>query len=238
VDGGEAAVHKNPFSRERSLSQGADKFDSIRGRDYNEKHLWKGGLVKMALRPILLLGNPILRQKARKVQRFDEALQKLIEDMIDTMREAKGIGLAAPQVGSLERVIVVELPQDGDEPQSGKLFALCNPEIIKAKGEEEGEEGCLSIPGYVGEVKRAARVTIKGQDRHGKAVRIKAQGLLARVFQHEIDHLDGILFIDRVESPDKLWRVVPPEEEGQAEAQPTVEKASLQVEEPLRSRRL
>ena len=170
----------------------------------------------MAIRPIILADNPILRKKSKKVKHFGEALQVLIDDMAETMHAANGVGLAAPQVGVLERVIVVQLPEDEEDPQGGKLFALCNPQIVRADGEEEGEEGCLCLPGYVGEVKRATSVTVKAQDRRGKKMRIKAEGFLARVFQHETDHINGILYIDRVESPDKLRRIVPPEEEKEA----------------------
>jgi len=166
----------------------------------------------MAVRPITLAKDSLLRKKSKKVRHFGEALQVLIDDMVETMQAANGAGLAAPQVGVLERVIVVQLPEDEEDPQSGKRFALCNPQIIRAEGEEEGEEGCLCLPGFVGEVKRATLVTVKAQDRRGKKVRIKTEGFLARAFQHEIDHLDGILFIDRVESPDKIRRIVPPEE--------------------------
>lgn len=166
----------------------------------------------MAVRSIILADDPTLRKKSRKVKTFGEALQVLIDDMVETMRATNGIGLAAPQIGVLERVIIIQLPEDEEDPQSGKLFALCNPQIVRAEGEEEGEEGCLCLPGYVGEIKRATSVTVKAQDRRGKNVRIKAEGLLARVFQHEIDHLDGMLFIDRVESPDKIQRIAPPEE--------------------------
>ncbi len=166
----------------------------------------------MAVRSIILADDPTLRKKSRKVKTFGEALQVLIDDMVETMRATNGIGLAAPQIGVLERVIIIQLPEDEEDPQRGKLFALCNPQIVRAEGEEEGEEGCLCLPGYVGEIKRATSVTVKAQDRRGKNVRIKAEGLLARVFQHEIDHLDGMLFIDRVESPDKIQRIAPPEE--------------------------
>jgi peptide deformylase len=175
----------------------------------------------MAVRPMVHADNPILRKKAKKVKRFGRALQNLIDDMVETMHAANGLGLAAPQIGVLERVIVIQLPEDEEDPQSGKLFTLCNPQIIRAEGEEAGEEGCLCLPGYVGEVKRATSVTVKAQDRRGKKVRIKAEGFLARAFQHESDHLDGILFIDRVESPDKIRRIVPPEvgrEDGKAKA--------------------
>ena len=166
----------------------------------------------MTVRPIVLANDPILRQKSKKVKDFGEALQVLIDDMVETMQSANGAGLAAPQVGVLERVIVIQLPEDEENPQSGKLFALCNPQIVRADGEEEGDEGCLCLPGYVGGVKRATSVTVKAQDRRGRKVRIKAEGFLARVFQHEVDHLDGILYIDRVESPDKIRRIVPQEE--------------------------
>ncbi len=172
----------------------------------------------MSLRPIALLGDPVLRRKARKVTRFDQALQTLIEDMVETMREANGIGLAAPQVNVLQRVIVVELPEDEEVPGSGRLYVLVNPEILRASEEmEEGIEGCLSIPGYIGEVLRHSSVVVRGQDRRGKKVRIKAEGLLARVLQHEIDHLNGVLYIDKLTAPDRIWRVEEGEEE-EAEA--------------------
>ncbi|MGQ9625846.1 MAG: peptide deformylase [Anaerolineae bacterium] len=170
----------------------------------------------MAIRPLVHADDPLLRLKAKKVRRFGQAVKTLIDDMVETMHANGGLGLAAPQVGVSQRVIVIQLPeQEEDEkkdPWAGKLIALCNPEIVRAKGdEEENEEGCLSVPGYVGLVRRAATVTVKGYNPQGKEVRIKATGLLARAFQHEIDHLDGILFIDRVESPDKIRRVEPVE---------------------------
>jgi peptide deformylase len=163
----------------------------------------------MALRQIIYADNPRLRQKSKKVRVFGPGLQTLIDDMLETMRENNGLGLAAPQVDVLERVVTIELPEHEDDPQSGKVFALVNPEIIRAEGEEEGEEGCLSIPGWWGEVNRATAVTVKAQDAKGKWIRIKGYDLLARALQHEIDHLDGVLFIDRVEGPDKLHRVEP-----------------------------
>lgn len=163
----------------------------------------------MTVRPIVLANDPMLRQKSKKVKDFGEALQVLIDDMVETMQAVNGAGLAAPQIGVLERVIVIQLPEDEEDPQSGKLFALCNPQIVRADGEEAGDEGCLCLPGYTGEVKRATSVTVKAQDRRGRKVRIKAEGFLARVFQHEIDHLDGILYIDRVESPDKIRQIAP-----------------------------
>lgn len=173
----------------------------------------------MGLREIRLLGDPVLREKAHRVTRFNENLQALIEDMTATMREAKGVGLAAPQVGVLERVIVVETPEDEEEPGSGQLYVIVNPEIVRASKEViDGVEGCLSIPGYVGEVARHETVTIKGRDFHGRKIRVKAQGFLARVLQHEIDHLEGVLFIDQLTAPDRIWQVEEGEEE-QAEAQ-------------------
>lgn len=163
----------------------------------------------MATREIKLIGDEVLRKEARKVKKFDKTLHKLIDDMVETMREAPGIGLAAPQVGLSERVIVVELPQEDDDPQSGKLFEFVNPEIVFRSDEEvEGEEGCLSIPNIVGDVWRAERIVVRGQDRFGKPQTLEAHDWLARAFQHEIDHVDGVLFIDRVEGPEHLRRLV------------------------------
>ncbi|MER3458602.1 MAG: peptide deformylase [Chloroflexota bacterium] len=168
----------------------------------------------MAIREIIQPDNPILRQKARRVGNFGKALQELIDDMVETMRAAPGVGLAAPQVAVPLRVIIAEPPEDDEDPLSGKLYILVNPEIVRASKEmEEGVEGCLSIPGWAGLVERHVSVTVKGQDRYGKPWRLKAQGYLARILQHEIDHLDGILFIDRITDPEKVWQVPPPEEE-------------------------
>ena len=151
----------------------------------------------MAVREIVKIGSPVLRTRARKVNRFGAQPQTLVDDMVETMRAAPGVGLAAPQVGVTERVIVVEMPEDADVPGSGRLYAVVNPEIVKAsKDEVLGEEGCLSIPNLVGDVWRAEAVTIKGQDVNGEPLRIKATDWLARIFQHEIDHLNGQLFID------------------------------------------
>jgi peptide deformylase len=122
--------------------------------------------------------------------------------MIETMKAAPGLGLAAPQVGIPLRVIVIELP--GKEP-----FALINPEIVRRSGEREVLEGCLSVPGYRGDIKRSLSVTVKGQNRQGKQVRMKAKELLAQVLEHEMDHLNGILYIDHLESRDKLYRIEP-----------------------------
>ncbi|MFC1909341.1 peptide deformylase [Chloroflexota bacterium] len=144
----------------------------------------------------------ILRQKAKKVPGIDGSIQRLIDDMIETMHQANGVGLAAPQIGVSLRIIVMQMP--GEDPA-----ALINPEIVKRVGEQEVTEGCLSVPGYYGEIKRSAKVTVKGKDRHGKAVRIKAAGLMAEALEHEIDHLNGFLYIDHVESPEKLHKIQP-----------------------------
>lgn len=161
----------------------------------------------MALREILTSEQPVLRQKAKKVKRVDASTQKLVDDMLETMRAANGLGLAAPQIGISLRVLTIEMPEDDEEPQSGKQVILINPEIVKAEGEQFGEEGCLSIPGYVGLVRRAMKVTVKGLDRKGKEVRVKGEKLLARALQHEIDHLDGVLFTDRLEKREDLYRL-------------------------------
>lgn len=159
----------------------------------------------MALRKIVTLPEPILRRKARKVTDFGTELQTLIDDMVETMREAPGVGLAAPQIDVPLRVIVVEYGSDEDDEVPPKLYTLINPEIIRfAKESEIGTEGCLSIPGIVGDVDRSLSITVKGQNRQGKPMRIKAHGWLARIFQHEVDHLDGVLFTDRAE---KVWKL-------------------------------
>jgi peptide deformylase len=185
----------------------------------------------VAVRRIILANDPLLRKESKKVKDFGKALQVLIDDMLETMHAASGLGLAAPQIGVLERVIVIQMPEDDESEEQGphndKLFTLCNPQIVRADGEEEGEEGCLCLPGFVGEVKRATSVTVKAQDRQGKKLRIKAEGFLARAFQHEIDHLDGILYIDRVENPDKIRRLVPLEEEEEEEKEASEAEAAL-----------
>jgi peptide deformylase len=161
----------------------------------------------MAVLPILTQESSILRQKAKRVPRVDDSIRKLIDDMVETMVAAPGVGLAAPQVGVGLRVIVFKTDEN--------LHTLVNPEMVKAEGEQTGLEGCLSIPGYVGEVTRALRVVARGLNRHGKMVRVKGDGLLARAIQHEIDHLDGILFTDRLTSLDTLRKVQPEEEEAE-----------------------
>jgi peptide deformylase len=170
----------------------------------------------MAVRRIVTLPEAVLRRKARAVTKFDKGLQTVIDDMIETMREAPGVGLAAPQIGLSERIIVVEyFEREEDEEKEDaprKVWAVLNPEIVKPSEETlMGVEGCLSLPGLVGEVERHAAIQIKGLNRHGKPLKIKAEGWLARIFQHEIDHLNGVLF------PDRAARVWKPEDEVEPE---------------------
>jgi len=162
----------------------------------------------MAQRALVYYSNPMLRQKARKIHRFDASFPQLIQDMFETMRAHDGIGLAAPQIGLSLRVFVVECA----DRETGKhsRVAMANPEIIKSEGEQRGVDACLSIPGYYGvNVRRAAHVVVKGQDMRGKPMRISAEGLFAWALQHEIDHLDGILYLDRLDRPEDLREVRP-----------------------------
>ena len=146
-------------------------------------------------RPILTYAHPILRQRARAVSNIDGELQRLIDDMVETMYEAPGVGLAANQVGSLRRVFVANPSEDHDP---SKLLVLINPELVEAEGESVAEEGCLSIPDFREEVRRARRVLLRGLDRNERPVEIEGEDLLARILQHELDHLNGILFVDRL----------------------------------------
>lgn len=156
----------------------------------------------MAVLTVLTLPEPILRQKSKRVRTIDGSVRKLADDMIETMHAASGVGLAAPQVGVPLRVIVIGLPEEED-------FVLINPEVVRRSGERLVTEGCLSVPGYFGEIKRAQRVTVKGKDLSGKEVRIKAEELLAQALEHEIDHINGVLYIDHLESDEKLHRIEP-----------------------------
>lgn len=174
----------------------------------------------MAIRKIIYANDSRLRQKAKRVKQFGPDLKALADDMLETMHAASGIGLAAPQIGLLQRLFVVQLPEDEDDPQNSRPFVLVNPEVVKtSRNEIEGEEGCLSLPTWYGLVWRPEWAVVKAQDVNGKPVRIKAEGMLARVFLHELDHLNGILFVDRVESPDKLWQIKPEEPQGEQEAE-------------------
>jgi len=156
---------------------------------------------KMTVRTIHVLPAPVLRQKAKKVSKIDKSVQQLIDDMVETMRAASGVGLAAPQVGVPLRVAVIEMP--GDE-----VTVLINPEVVKKQGERLVQEGCLSVPGYQGEISRAVWVKVKAKDRHGRGIRLKGEELLAQALEHEIDHLNGVLYIDRLDGPDKLRKAV------------------------------
>ena len=186
----------------------------------------------LAVLPIRMAGDPVLRQKAKKVRAIDDSIQQLIDDMIETMRDAPGVGLAANQVGVLLRVVVIEVPvlpdEDDDEnpaqpPEAAdeppqelerELYTLINPQFVKRSGERTLEEGCLSIPGYKAQVPRSVSVTVKGLNRDGREIRIKAEDdLLAEALEHELDHINGILYIDHLESMDELVKL---DEEGEA----------------------
>ena len=176
----------------------------------------------MTLREIVTLPEPILRRKAKPVTKFDKDLQTLIDDMIETMRDAPGVGLAAPQVNISDQLIVVEYSEDEDEEELGdeevedkpakpkKLYVMINPEIVKASEEKVmGVEGCLSIPNIQGEVERHEAIQVKGLNRYGKPQKLKVDGWMARIFQHEIDHLNGVLFTDRAT---RVWKFQQDEE--------------------------
>ena len=154
----------------------------------------------MAVLQIHTLPDPVLRQKAKRVTKIDGSIRKLIDNMIDTMRAASGAGLAAPQIGVSLRIAVIELPEE-------EVITLINPQVIKRTGERILEEGCLSVPGYRGEIKRSVTVKVKAQDRQGKEFRLKGEELLAQALEHEIDHLNGVLYIDHLESPEKLFKI-------------------------------
>jgi len=169
----------------------------------------------MAIREIVTPPNPTLRQRAQKVRRITPEIAQLIDDLIETMRVAPGVGLAAPQIDVGLRVIVVEYAEDSEDEDAlekpPKLYTVINPEITRtSKDRVLGNEACLSLPGYFGEVERNERVTVKGLNRHGQDFKLKANGWLARIFQHEIDHIEGILYIDRAT---QVWRIEEQEDE-------------------------
>jgi peptide deformylase len=152
----------------------------------------------MALREIRTYPDPVLRKKTSAVERIDSALDRLIEDMVETMHAAPGVGLAANQVGVPLQLAVIDLSSREDEEQRHPLLVIINPEILALEGSVIEEEGCLSIPDYAEKVKRAARVKVRAQDRKGKQFEIEAEGLMAKALQHEIDHLNGLLFVDKL----------------------------------------
>ncbi|MDP2951935.1 MAG: peptide deformylase [Chloroflexota bacterium] len=159
----------------------------------------------MAVLPILSADDPKLRRRAKRVTSLGPSLQRLIDDMIETMHHASGVGLAATQVGVPLRVVVIGIPDE-------EIMVLVNPEMVKRTGEREVEEGCLSLPGYRGQLKRALSVTVKGKDRQGREIRVKGAELLAQALEHELDHLNGVLYFDRLENRDKLYKIEPAKE--------------------------
>lgn len=164
----------------------------------------------MAIRPILTAESPVLRERTKKVSTYDASLGRLLDDMLETMRDAPGVGLAANQVGVPLQVTVIEI--------DGVVTELVNPEIVKRSGTQLDWEGCLSIPGYVAETPRAEKVTVKARDRRGREIRVKGEELMARALQHEIDHLNGILYVDHLDSIEELVRVSEAPEEVEEEA--------------------
>lgn len=158
----------------------------------------------MAELKIVTVPDDVLRMRTQKVVEFDKKFQQLVDDMVDTMRAAPGVGLAAPQVGISKKLIVVEYGNDEDEEAPKKLYVVANAEIIKKSLETEmGIEACLSVPNLIGDVERHLQIVVKGQNKMGQPIRIKAQGWLARIFQHEIDHLNAVLFTDIAE---RVWQ--------------------------------
>jgi peptide deformylase len=149
----------------------------------------------------------VLHRRAKRVSSLDGSIQKLIDDMLETMPAASGVGLAAPQVGVSLRIAVIGLTDE--DP-----IVMVNPEIVKRSGERTVVEGCLSVPGYRGEIRRSVSVTVKARDRKGKEFRVKATDLLAQALEHELDHLNGVLYLDHLESPDMLYEIEAEEEQG------------------------
>jgi peptide deformylase len=170
----------------------------------------------MSVRPIVLLGDPRLRLKGEPVDSFGKYLHELLDDLTETMRHAPGVGLAAPQIGEAKRVCVVEV--------AGQLHELVNPRVVRGDGDDRDLEGCLSIPGYVAYVTRKEKVWIAAQNRFGKKIKVAGAGLLARGMQHEIDHLDGKLYIDYLDSLDDLISTEHDEDEAE-EARPAARTA-------------
>jgi len=189
----------------------------------------------MSQLPIVSIPDKILRQKTRPVTRFDADLQRLIDDMIETLHQANGVGLAAPQVGQpLQLAVILTLPEEDDEgneiEDTRELFVIINPEIFwRSKETTKGIEGCLSIPGYLGEVDRHESVRVRGLDRHGRKIRLRLFDWTARIFQHEIDHLNGELYIDKLTGPENIWT----EEEFQTMQEARKAKDQQQEHDPM-----
>lgn len=169
----------------------------------------------MSVLPIRIMGDPVLREKARPVQAFSPSLKRLAADMLETMYESQGVGLAAPQVGVSERLFVF------DDGESGPV-AIVNPELYDPDGIQDGEEGCLSIPGIYFNVQRAHRIRVRGYDLDGNPMDLDGEGLLARILQHETDHIDGILFVDRLTDEDRkaAMKLIREQDLGLASADP------------------
>jgi peptide deformylase len=165
----------------------------------------------MTVLDIVTLPEKILRERTLPVTRFDGELQRLIDDMIETMREAPGVGLAAPQIGQSIKLSVIEtlaeVDEEGNEIEGSRdLYVIANPEIVwSSRKSVDGIEGCLSIPGYVGEVERFESIRVRAQDRYGNKIKLRLHDWTARIFQHEIDHLNGVLYIDRLTEAENLW---------------------------------
>lgn len=160
------------------------------------------------VREIKKIGDPVLRRKAKKVEKVTKEVYKLLDDMLETMNSVHGQGLAAPQVGVSQRIAIVKVPETADIPGSGVLYELINPEVVKLFDEKwEHQEGCLSIPGWRGDVERPLKIVVRALDRSGNRIKHEVEGHIARAFLHEIDHLDGVLYIDKLVSPDRVWRV-------------------------------
>jgi len=152
--------------------------------------------------------DPVLRKKAKKIKEIDPSILRLVEDMIDTMKAASGVGLAAPQIGKSLRIAVIQIPDE-------EVIVLINPEIVKRGGERCITEACLSVPGYYGEITRSVWVKVKALDKEGKEIRLKGEGLLAQALEHEIDHLNGILYLDHLPNPEMLQKVTLPDNAGE-----------------------
>jgi peptide deformylase len=170
----------------------------------------------MAILPIITLPSPILRKKTKRVTSIDKSIKKLIADMRETLHAEPGrVGLAAPQVGVSLRITVICMPEEEEAKEKPQDIILINGEIIRRKGQRLVNEGCLSIPGYIGEIYRAEAVTAKGLNVNGKEIRIKGEGLLSQALEHEIDHLDGVLYVDHLASPESLRKLEPEDEVGE-----------------------
>ena len=172
----------------------------------------------MPVRKVIFVDDKRLREKAKKIKQFTPGLKQLAEDMLETMRDYSGVGLAGPQIGVMQRIFVAQIPLPDDpdaevHPHAGEAFALVNPELVKTSDElVEGQEGCLSIPTWYGLVNRPTWVEVKAQDVEGEKIKLEVSGLMARIFLHEMDHLDGVLFIDYIKDQEKLWQILPEDE--------------------------